>query len=239
MFPSAKSGLYAIQDPCLTGDKLFSSSKLIVYCDMETDGGGWIVIQRRNASMGWVNFVRGWTDYEKGFGDLDGEFWIGLKNIYELTNQQRVALRLSVWNDTENATINWTYSFFRISDASDKYALTPSIGVGSGEGTDYPPFTYISNHNYYFTTHDYFHTARNCGYLRQSGWWYYSGINGGNNIHYCSADANLNGLHKPSGLRGTDKVRERLAWRTTTDSVKGYTVFNNSEMKIRPQSCSF
>ena len=103
MFPSAKSGLYAIRDPC---DKLFTTSRLTVNCDMETDGGGWTIIQRRNASMGWVNFARSWADYEKGFGDLDGEFWIGLKNIHELTNQQRMSLRLSVWNNTVHY-VNW------------------------------------------------------------------------------------------------------------------------------------
>ena len=102
MFPTAQSGLYAIRDPCSSGSDLYSTARLTVYCDMETDGGGWIVIQRRNASMGWVNFYRNWADYEKGFGDLDGEFWIGLKNIYELTNQKRVSLKLSVWNDTVN-----------------------------------------------------------------------------------------------------------------------------------------
>ena len=231
MFPSAKSGLYVIRDPCFIGDKLFSSSRLIVYCDMETDGGGWIVIQRRNASMGWVNFVRGYSDYEKGFGDIDGEFWIGLKNIYQLTNPQRVELKISVWNDTENSTLNWNYPFFRISNATDKYALTPSIGSGSGDG-DYQLFTYVANPHYYFYTYDYYHSATNCGYIRQSGWWYYSGFDG-----FCSALANINGLHQPSGLRGTDSVLERLVWKTS-DAYKGYTIFTHSEMKIRPQSCN-
>ena len=81
-----------------------------MYCDMETDGGGWTVIQRRNASMGWVDFVRNWADYENGF---DGEFWIGLKNIYELTTQQNMALRLSVWN-TSTDQLYWNYPYFAI-----------------------------------------------------------------------------------------------------------------------------
>ena len=63
-------------------------------CDMETDGGGWIVIQRRVA-QGTVNFYRNWEDYENGFGDLDTEFWIGLGNIYELTNNEEVDLIIS------------------------------------------------------------------------------------------------------------------------------------------------
>ncbi|CAG2248995.1 unnamed protein product [Mytilus edulis] len=46
-----------------------------VYCDMETDGGGWTVIQRR--IDGWSQFQRPWIDYENGFGSVDEEYWFG------------------------------------------------------------------------------------------------------------------------------------------------------------------
>ena len=66
------SGLYEIGYVC--GVHSFGNhGKSKVRCDLETDRGGWIVIQRRVPS-GTVNFYRGWKDYEEGFGDLDDEF---------------------------------------------------------------------------------------------------------------------------------------------------------------------
>ena len=43
------------------------------FCDMETDNGGWMVIQRRsNANK---NFYRKWKAYSIGFGDVSHDFW--------------------------------------------------------------------------------------------------------------------------------------------------------------------
>ena len=224
MFPSAKSGLYAIRDPCLTGDKRFSTSRLTVYCDMETDGGGWIVIQRRNASMGWVNFTRNYADYEKGFGDLDGEFWIGLKNIYELTNQDDVALRMSTWNDPTWLIITWNYQSFRISDESQGYTFL-SLGSNNGSSSVFTPFRHGEDSLYRFHTYDHYY-IRNCGFLTQSGWWYYR--------DHCVEFSNLNGRHQPSGVPGADQLREGIMWYTR---YSGYDYYTHAEMKIRPQSC--
>jgi len=55
------------------------------YCDAVTNGGGWLVIQRRQD--GSVDFDRNWVEYEEGLGSLNGELWYGLHLLHCLTNQ--------------------------------------------------------------------------------------------------------------------------------------------------------
>jgi len=53
-----------------------------VLCDLETDGGGWTLIQRRGYPLKneevREDFFKNWTEYEQGFGSLQGDFWIGI-----------------------------------------------------------------------------------------------------------------------------------------------------------------
>ena len=90
---------------------------------METDGGGWTVFQRRQD--GSVNFYKYWVDYENGFGNLTGEFWLGLSKIYRLTKQGSSYLRVEIRDFTGNSFYA-QYPIFSIGDDSTKYRLNVS-----------------------------------------------------------------------------------------------------------------
>uniref|UniRef100_A0A670K3Z9 Fibrinogen C-terminal domain-containing protein n=1 Tax=Podarcis muralis TaxID=64176 RepID=A0A670K3Z9_PODMU len=67
---------------------------LRVFCDMDTDGGGWLVFQKR--LDGSVDFYRTWNDYKKGFGNQLSEFWLGNENIHLLTREGNPAFDLGI-----------------------------------------------------------------------------------------------------------------------------------------------
>ena len=90
-----------------------------VFCDMSTNGK-WIVFQRRQD--GSVDFYRNWTDYVNGFGDLEGEHWLGLNKISCLSLGGAV-LRVDL-EDVNGIRKYAEYSTFNVEDASTNYRLT-------------------------------------------------------------------------------------------------------------------
>ena len=85
------------------------------------------MIQRR--LDGSVNFNQYWLNYKQGFGKKDGEYWLGLDAIHNLTSQGPVRLRFDM-EDFEGATRYAEYSTFTVASEADKYRLT--IGQYSG-----------------------------------------------------------------------------------------------------------
>ena len=99
-----------------------------VLCDMTTDGGGWTVFQRR--LEGSVDFYLGWASYKRGFGKLNGEFWLGNDNLHRLTTAENVSLRVDLEDFHGNITYA-EYTTLRVANESDKYRLL----VGEYTGT--------------------------------------------------------------------------------------------------------
>ncbi|XP_033635483.1 tenascin-R-like isoform X1 [Asterias rubens] len=197
------SGVYTVQP-------LSSGEAFQVYCDMETDGGGWTVFQRRED--GSVDFYLDFASYSRGFGNLEGEFWLGNDNLHRLTAQGEYELRVDL-SDFESESRFAKYDSFSIADVSGIYKLA----VGSYSGTAGDSLSVQNNQP--FSTKDRDNDAwyRSCAQTYHGAWWY-------RDCHF----SNLNGEY----LRGTTTVYARGAvWRTW----RGYRYsLRTSEMKIRP-----
>jgi len=98
-----------------------------VFCDQKTSGGGWTVFQKRRD--GSVDFFRPWDDYKRGFGNLNGEFWLGLDKIHRLTASNSNKLRVDL-EDINGNTAFAEYSSFAVASERVKYQL--SLGSYSG-----------------------------------------------------------------------------------------------------------
>ena len=208
LVPLAGTGSYGMDDMCSDPGSFGIIAKQLAHCDMDTEGGGWLVIQRR--INGSVDFYRNWTDYVYGFGDLDGEFWYGLEKIHCLTTRDDVELRIELGNGT-TPSIVWTYQLFRVQGAETNYQLTIGQGTEVG-GTTFDAMA--SNNGQAFTTPDRDNDVwnGNCATGRQGAWWFKK----------CGY-SNLNG-----------KYNGKYSW-NTGGSWYHYTQVS---MKIRPKSCS-
>uniref|UniRef100_W5N1E0 Ficolin-1-like n=1 Tax=Lepisosteus oculatus TaxID=7918 RepID=W5N1E0_LEPOC len=193
--------------------RIAGGKALQVFCDMETDGGGWLVIQRR--MDGSVDFYRDWNAYKKGFGNQQTEFWLGNDNINALTASGNFQLRIDLKDFDDIATFA-KYQSFKILGESDKYKLLLGNFMGGTAGD-----SLTSHNNQAFSTKEQDNDSYgggNCATAYSGAWWY-------NVCH----DSNLNGLY----LKGHhDSFANGINWH----SGKGYNYsYKYSGMKIRPQ----
>ena len=98
-----------------------------VYCDHKTAGGGWTVFQKR--FDGSVDFNRTWDAFKHGFGNLKGEFWLGLDKIHRLTVSSNNTLRVDLADNLGNTAFA-EYSLFTVASEQENYQL--NLGRYSG-----------------------------------------------------------------------------------------------------------
>ncbi|XP_055743443.1 tenascin-like isoform X3 [Salvelinus fontinalis] len=152
------SGVYTIY---LGGDE---SQPIQVYCDMATDGGGWIVFLRRQS--GKLEFFRNWRNYTAGFGDMNDEFWLGLSNLHKITVVGQYELRVDLRDKGDVAHAQ--YDKFSISDPRSRY----KVHVGGYSGTAGDSMTY--HHGRPFSTYDHDNdiAVTNCALSYKGAFWY-------------------------------------------------------------------
>uniref|UniRef100_A0A8C7WFK3 Tenascin C n=1 Tax=Oncorhynchus mykiss TaxID=8022 RepID=A0A8C7WFK3_ONCMY len=196
------SGVYTIY---LGGDE---SQPIQVYCDMATDGGGWIVFLRRQS--GKLEFFRNWRNYTAGFGDMNDEFWLGLSNLHKITVVGQYELRVDLRDKGDVAHAQ--YDKFSISDPRSRY----KVHVGGYSGTAGDSMTY--HHGRPFSTYDHDNdiAVTNCALSYKGAFWY-------KNCHR----VNLMGRY---GDDSHSKGVNWFHWKGHEHSVEF------AEMKIRPSN---
>ncbi|XP_019573324.2 angiopoietin-2 isoform X1 [Rhinolophus sinicus] len=199
------SGLYTLTFPN-------STEEVKAYCDMETDGGGWTVIQRRGD--GSVDFQRTWKEYKMGFGNPSGEYWLGNEFVSQVTNQKRYVLkiRLTDWEGNEAHSL---YEHFYLSGEELNYrihlkGLTGTAGKISS----------ISQPGNDFSTKDSDNDKCicKCSQMLTGGWWFDA-----------CGPSNLNGMYYPQ-RQNTNKFNgiKWYYWKGSGYSLKA------TAMMIRP-----
>ncbi|XP_071837318.1 uncharacterized protein [Apostichopus japonicus] len=184
-----------------------------VMCDV-SDGGGWLVFQRRVDSS--LSFHRDWNEYREGFGTADGNFWLGNDKLAALTSQGQYELRIDFVSKSGQHHFA-KYSSFSVGNVDTNFRLSIS-GYDSSSTAGYNALGHSYHNGAAFSTRDrdndgcsYYHYAS----YYKSGWWY---------TYYCYYYCDLNGPYTGSYT---------IYW---YNFPGGYYNIQSTEMKIRPRS---
>uniref|UniRef100_H0ZHW1 Angiopoietin-related protein 3 n=1 Tax=Taeniopygia guttata TaxID=59729 RepID=H0ZHW1_TAEGU len=194
------SGVYTIQP---NGSEAFS-----VYCEMKF-GTSWTVIQKR--VDGSLDFNQTWDAYTNGFGDLNEEFWLGLKKIYSITQQGNYLLRIEL-QDWRGNRRHIEYSF-SLGGPSTNFTLQLSRMSGS------IPNALPEHAELRFSTGD-TASGSSCPQSHPGGWW-----------HSECEETNLNGKYVTPRSRGRLDRGKGLYWKPK----KGrYYLLKSTKIMIHP-----
>lgn len=190
-----------------------SSEPIQVFCEITADAG-WTVVQRR--IDGSEDFDRVWEAYDHGFGNLTGEFWLGLQKVYDIARHGRYIMHVELhdWEETTKSI----ELLFSLGGPDSGYELQVQ-GVVSGDLEnaigDVRPLP--------FSTRDRDRDLKadlNCAKHLSGGWWFSS-----------CGPANLNGRYFRSIPRQRHERKQGIFWKTW----KGrYYPLKSTSIKIRP-----
>ncbi|KAM8715985.1 hypothetical protein ACLKA7_002946 [Drosophila subpalustris] len=191
-----------------------------VACEGEIAEPGWIVIQRRTNDN--LDFNRGWKEYENGFGNISGSFFIGLKKLHNLTSMMPHELYIHL--ESLSGEIRYAnYNHFEIGNGSTNYKLI-SLGLYNGTAGDafndalYNEF--MVNWNIYF-----FGDSTNLN----TGWW----------ISYDQSGigSNLNAAHSHWQPWPTSFRSVQMMIRPNLKSVPSKYKLKKTGLEALPKSC--
>uniref|UniRef100_H3BBS7 Angiopoietin like 4 n=1 Tax=Latimeria chalumnae TaxID=7897 RepID=H3BBS7_LATCH len=200
-----RSGVYIIQP--------FHSQPFEVYCEMKT-GRGWTVIQRR--MDGSVNFDQLWDAYRNGFGNLTGEFWLGLEKMVSISRQGRYILRVDLQDwESQSRFIEHPFS---LGGQDTDYTLYLRGSISGNLESTFPDSMGLP-----FSTRDQDHDLKsniNCAHYLSGGWWFSS-----------CGPSNLNGRYFDTMPSQRHERKQGIFWKTW----KGrYHPLKSTTIKIQP-----
>ncbi|NWJ01701.1 ANGP2 protein, partial [Crypturellus undulatus] len=207
------------------------------FCDMETDRGGWTVMQLR--ANGSVSFQRTWKEYKQvcaavparppgppldpahraapqGFGEPAGEHWLGNEAVHLLTSRAPYALRVELldWEGTQALA---HYERFQLGSERQLYRLALQ-GYSGTAGQQSAMALQGANFSTRDADHD--NCLCKCAQMLSGGWWFDA----------CGL-SNLNGVYYPA--RHNARKLNGIRWHRfqgPSYSLKG------TRMLIRPAS---
>ena len=163
-----------------------------------------------------MSFERTWDEYAAGFGDVDGNFWLGLEAVHDLTTVCPMKLQIDIV-PFDIPAVSIPYQQFHVGDAASDYVLTVNSGT-SGHNTLYTSMNYHSGKKFSTFDNDNDNFGANCANIYKAGWWFGA----------CGAQVLLNGVY--GGASGiTDyNIRMRYLGNNNYEPIRSVT------MKIRP-----
>ncbi|XP_069491511.1 angiopoietin-related protein 3 [Ambystoma mexicanum] len=198
------SGIYTI--------KPNGSEEFAVYCEMAADGA-WTVIQRR--IDGALDFNQTWRTYVNGFGDLKGDFWLGLEKVHSISRQTEYTLHIEM-EDWKNNQRHIEYTF-TLGGKDMDYSILLSQTSGN------IPSALTENRHVRFATPDHNSDAQgdqNCPEGYSGGWWYT--VCGG---------TNLNGKYMKAKSKGRYERKRGVYWKP--EKGRFYSL-KSTKMMIQP-----
>ncbi|XP_033172720.1 angiopoietin-related protein 6 [Drosophila mauritiana] len=176
------NGIYQLKLP---GEEPFQ----VTQC--KTTARDWIVIQRR--LDGSVNFNQSWLSYKDGFGDPNGEFFIGLQKLHLMTREQPHELFIQLKHGT-GTTVHAHFDDFQVGGETELYKLE---WVGTYSGTAGDSLRYHINKRFSTFDRDNDESSKNCAAEHGGGWWFHSCLSSSlNGLYYREGETvMLNGIH--------------------------------------------
>ncbi|XP_074491056.1 angiopoietin-related protein 3 [Sebastes fasciatus] len=200
----ANSGIYVI--------KPNQSEPFNVYCEMGSDGGSTVIQHRTDDS---VDFDQIWDKYEKGFGNLEKDFWLGLEKIHSVTQQGVYILRIDLEDWKEGKL--WAEYRFSLEGPSKGYTLHVSHFSGD------LPDAMANSTGMRFSSKDRNndnHRHSNCARSYAGGWWFKA-----------CRETNLNGRYSWLRAKGRSMRRKGIHWKPGTGS--SYSL-KTTKITVRP-----